>query len=268
MRKSLSSLLPAKLIHFAGRLQFRVPFLAPLINKAGELLASGEDIIQRGAGKGLRFDATDCNPGYLLGTSDPLEQETLIRHLPRGGVFYDLGANAGFYTVIAARHVGKQGQVYAFDPTPEAAARVRRNATLNGFRNLTVVEAAVSDEVGTLSFAHDGFSTGNTLNERSAGNRIQVQSITLDAWMQEHRAPDVIMVDTEGAEIRVLQGAMNLIREHRPVIMVEVHWLGEKFTRFVAETLEPLGYTATTFTGDPVPTDLVRCQALLKPSSR
>jgi len=68
-------------------------------------VVSGEGIIQRGEGEGLKFDASNCNPGYLTGTSELEEQRVLVSNLSRGDVFYNLGENAGFYAVIAAREV-------------------------------------------------------------------------------------------------------------------------------------------------------------------
>ena len=70
--KFLLKILPASVIRAAGKLQFRFPFLKKIINKVGQSL-TGEGIIQRGAGKGLYFNATGCNPGFLAGTSEPLE---------------------------------------------------------------------------------------------------------------------------------------------------------------------------------------------------
>ena len=102
MTSLILKLLPSPVIRAVGRLQFQVPALRKLINLVGHGLAK-EGVIQRGAGKGIRFNARGCNPGYLAGTSEPLEQELLLRHSPPGGVVYDLGANAGFYAMIAAR---------------------------------------------------------------------------------------------------------------------------------------------------------------------
>src|SRR5580704_13955262 len=99
MTNLLLKAIPAPLIRAVGRLQFKVPALRRVINLVGHSLAR-EGIIQRGAGKGLHFNASGCNPGYLAGTSEPLEQELVLNHSPLGGVVYNLGANAGFYAMI------------------------------------------------------------------------------------------------------------------------------------------------------------------------
>ena len=118
MWKRILRLCPGFVIRFIGWLQFKLPILKPMINKVAQRITTGEGIIQRGMGKGLRFDATNCNPGYLAGTSAPQEQKVLADVLQEGDVFFDVGANAGFYAVIGARLVGPEGIVYAFEPTP------------------------------------------------------------------------------------------------------------------------------------------------------
>jgi FkbM family methyltransferase len=266
MIKKFISVLPDSVIRFLGRIQFRLPFLKPLINKLAQRAIAGEGIIQRGEGKGLRFDATHCNPGYLAGTSDPEEQKTLVERLKNGDVFYDLGANAGFYAVIAAREVGSQGHVYAFEPTPELADRIRYNARINEFENLTVVEAAVCNHNGSIEFGSEGFDVQNSIKKADSENSIEVRTVTLDEWAKDKRPPNVIMMDIEGAELDALRGAKYLIREHRPTMLIEVHWLGQDFVDFFDQEFRPLGYEATTYSGDPLPTKKIhRYHALLIP---
>lgn len=269
MINKIASYIPDSAISFVGRLQFQFPVLAPLINKIAQWTIAGEGRIQRGEGKGLRFDATNCNPGFLTGTSMPDEQSLVADSLKEGDVFYDLGANAGFYAVIAAREVGSDGHVYAFEPTPELADRVRYNADINGFENLTVVEAAVCNQNGQIEFGSEGFDVKNSINLADSENTIEVRAITLDEWAKAQRPPDLIMIDIEGAELDALRGAIALIREHRPIMMVEVHWLGQEFLDFFDEELKPLGYEGTTYAGEPLPQQEVsRYHALLRPTEK
>jgi hypothetical protein len=71
------------------------------------------------------------------------------------------------------------------------------------------------------------------------------------------------MIDVEGAELDVLQGMLTTIKEYHPVLLVEVHWLGESFVDFVRVHLEPMGYRLTTYQGGPVPSGYTRYHALL-----
>ena len=265
MRSLILRLLPSSVIRSVGRLQFRVPALRKLINLVGHELA-GEGMIQRGTGKGILFNARGCNPGYLSGTSEPLEQELLLKHSPAGGVVYNLGANAGFYAMIAARAVGPTGCVYAFEPTPALAARLRDNAARNSFQNVQVVEAAVSAIDGPIGFGIVGpLSVNNSVRTDQGAETLTVNSIRLDTFCPKHRPPDLLLIDIEGAEIEALESGLQMITQHRPVIMVEVHWLGQGFIDFFNRALLALRYTATTYQGGPLLCENVRYHVLLVP---
>jgi FkbM family methyltransferase len=260
-------LLPAPLIRAAGRLQFKFPFLSRPINFLGQLAARG-GVIKRGAGKGLRFDGRGCSPGYIAGTSEPLEQSLILKYLLPGAVFYDVGANAGFYAIIGARSVGPTGQVYAFEPMPELANRVRQNANLNSMTNLEVVEAAVSSQDGSTTFGvQSSLSMLNSIGGAEASEtKLTVQTLRLDTFSANHRPPTLILVDIEGDEIRALEGALQTIATHKPILMVEVHYLGQAFIEFFERSLRPLGYGALTYEGQSLPTEAVRYHALIVPA--
>lgn len=256
---------PAPLIRLAGRMQFQLPFLRGFINFIGQLMA-GKGTIQRGLGKGLLFDARGCSPGYLAGTSAPREQELVAKYSRPGGVVYDLGANAGFYAIIAAHCVGPEGAVYAFEPTPTLAQRIRENAHSNGFAHVHVIEAAVSGSDGTIRFGISGpTSVLNSIRAAESTTAIEVESVRLDTFSKTHPAPALLLIDIEGAELDALEGALGMIARHLPVIMVEVHWLGKGFIDFFERSLKPLEYVATTYEGKPLETGYTRYHALLLP---
>ena len=200
------SLLPPNFIRFVGQLQFQVPLLHKIISSVTNRLYATEGTIKHGLGAGLRFNATGGNPGYLLGTTEPKEQQTLGKYLKEGYVFYDLGANIGFYSTIAARLVGQNGQVYAFEPFPTSANAARLNAELNNFQNISVIEAAVSNKTGTVSFTLGEASRNHKIS--TSPGELQVPCVSLDNYIEEAnlRLPNVVMIDIEGAEVDALQG--------------------------------------------------------------
>ena len=175
----------------------------------------------------------------------------------------------GFYTVIGARLVGQQGYVCAFEPTPELADRIRHNCRINDFENVTVVESAVCNHNGTIEFGSNKFDISNSIKkayERNKFNKIEVNAVSLDSYYEDNQIPDVIMIDIEGAEIEALKGSMFLIQNHKPALMIEVHWLGDDFLNFIEDNILPLGYKATTYSGDPIPKkEVTRYHALLVP---
>lgn len=255
------------LVRFAGKLQFKYPCLSPLIRLAGRVATSrGPGVIRYGEGAGLRFNASSVNPGFLMGTSEPLEQRLVVSFLKPNDVFYDVGANAGFYCVIAARKLGQGGIVYAFEPSPALVSRILENANLNGFKNIQVIDQAVSGESGWFNFnIEDELGVQNSLTVSNGSKKVfRVRTVTIDEFADSHRPPDLILLDIEGAEIDALCGALNTIRQHLPVVMVEVHWLGEPFIEFIRKELIPLGYVATTYEGAALPTGFVRYHCLLR----
>src|SRR4051794_40762390 len=97
------ALLPTRWVRSAGQLQFRYPLLFGPLVRMSQGLVDRDGIIQRGLGKGLQFNATGGYPGYLFGTSESEEQSLLGKLLRPGAVFYDIGANIGFYSTLAGR---------------------------------------------------------------------------------------------------------------------------------------------------------------------
>jgi hypothetical protein len=91
---ALLRLLPAPFIRMAGRLWRNVPMLRGSIGLLGRTMAQ-EGRIAHGAGRGLWFNARGANPGYVAGTSEPLEQELVMKYLRPGAVVYNLGAKIG-----------------------------------------------------------------------------------------------------------------------------------------------------------------------------
>jgi FkbM family methyltransferase len=270
--RSVVAKLPPPLINAIARASFRIPVLGPWVRQNARKMA-GEGVIQHGIGKGLRFDATGGNVGFVLGTTEPLEQSQLAKHLKVGGVFYDIGANVGFYSTLGANLVGSEGHVYAFEPFPPAVAMVRRNADLNQFSNVTVVEAAASGTSGTTRFEFTDEWEQNKIAgdvaSTEAAEGLEVTLWSIDDFVEQTgaRLPTVVMIDAEGAEKEILQGMQITLKKCRPVLMVEVHWLGEPMLVYFKEYIEPLGYTITTYEGTPLPSGNVRFHAIAIPNA-
>lgn len=258
--------LPPSVIRFLGRAQFRFPLLSGIAARANQAVTASEGTIAHGVGAGLLFDARGGYSGYLLGTSEPEEQEFLAHHLKSGDVFYDIGANVGFFATIAARLVGEDGSVFAFEPFAASAQAARSNAERNGFSHLVVVEAAVADVSGEMVLDTAGGSAKNRLSEDGTVTGPTVTVVAIDEWRMGGGAPppQVVMLDVEGAELRVLAGMLGTLVEHRPLIVCEVHWLGNDFFEFVDKYVLPIGYRLLALDGE-VPVKPVRWHAVLQP---
>ena len=187
----------------------------------------------------------------VRGTLEPPVQEALRRLLAPGAVFYDVGANVGFFTILGARLVGPQGRVVAFEPVPACARAVANNIALNGFGHAAIREAAVGAAggrerllvVGEASWSHLA-STGRHADVREEID-VAVESIDELVAAGEIPPPDVVKIDTEGAELQVIAGMRATIEAHRPALVCELHDTNGAFCSLMDE----LGYATTNLDG-------------------
>jgi FkbM family methyltransferase len=187
----------------------------------------------------------------VRGTLEPPVQEALRRLLAPGDVFYDIGANVGFFTLLGARLVGPGGRVVAFEPVPWCARAVGHNIELNGFEHAQIRAEAVGDAdggarllvVGEASWSHLE-STGRHADVR---DEIEVTVVSLDSLVASGAIPppDVLKIDTEGAELQAIEGARETIARRRPAIVCELHDTNEAFVALMDE----LGYDTTNLDG-------------------
>ncbi len=184
--------------------------------------------IQAGPAAGLWLDPGTTDPGYLTGTNELPVQQAFCDHVLKGHVVYDVGANIGFFALLAARLVGPAGKVFAFEPVPTNAQLVRDNAAANGFAHLKVVEAAVADEGKRMQLALAEHAGGAMLSRvgqpPDAKGCITVDVVTLDdmVFATGLPAPDFIKLDVEGAEALALSGMSRVLSQSQPRLLVEV----------------------------------------------
>lgn len=165
---------------------------------------------------------------------------SLIRaRLAPGDVFLDLGANLGFYTLLAARIVGERGKVIAFEPNPQNLQLLYSSLLKNAIGNVEVHPYAVSDAAGILRFLSVG-SNGLVITDESKDQRhfFLVQSVVLDRILASEERIDLVKIDIEAHELHALRGMTKLIETHRPNLVTEFHpWAIREYTGE-----EPLDY--------------------------
>jgi FkbM family methyltransferase len=162
---------------------------------------------------------------YWTGCHESRVQRAILDALEPGMTFWDIGAHIGFFTLLAARVVGRDGVVHAFEPNPEARHRLRRNLDLNGYQHVIVHSEAVAARGGRASFyAHDESPMWSLHPiETSDESYVDVMTTTIDLLVRRLKsAPDVIKIDVERAELDVLRGGIELFRAANPVLLVEV----------------------------------------------
>jgi FkbM family methyltransferase len=152
------------------------------------------------------------------------------RLLRPGMTVLDIGAHHGLYTLLAAKRVGRQGRVIAFEPSPRECRRLAKHVRANRCKNVEVEACAVGDTPGEADlFMVDGFRDwGNSLRPPAVPEptrRVRVPVRKLDDILAERgiEQVDFIKLDAEGGELAVLEGARKLLQTApRPAILAEV----------------------------------------------
>lgn len=142
-------------------------------------------------------------------------------------VVYDVGANAGWYTLLASELADPRGKVVAFEPLPAALRILKGNVKINHCTNVQVVEAAVSDSEGTATFFSVADSTLGSLSSLygPAPNTTTVKTVKIDSLVKKEiiPAPDVVKMDIERGELAALKGAASTLVEPAPMIFLATH---------------------------------------------
>lgn len=174
-------------------------------------------------------DRVVCETLYTRGIWEENITRVLGKLITPGMVVVDLGANVGYYTLLAAERVGKAGRVFAFEPDPFCYGLLEKNIAINPHTNVTPVNKAVADRTGTVQFLLEGKNKGG---HRLAGswddrNTIGVEVTSLDDFFKNRESPiHLIKMDIQGAEMAALRGMRKVIENNNNLAIVVEFWPG------------------------------------------
>ena len=154
---------------------------------------------------------------------EPHVTKLLKRELNRGDVFLDIGANLGFFTMLASAIVGETGRVLSFEPNPLNLQLIYASVLRNAARNVHIHPFAASDKTGILRFLTVGSNGGVMNDDDERDTSMLVQSVVLDEFLKNETRIDLVKLDIEGYEIFALKGMRGLIDQHQPKIVAEFH---------------------------------------------
>lgn len=164
---------------------------------------------------------------------DLVALSVLRAYLRSGDTFLDVGANWGYFTCLGAAVVGPTGLVLSLEPNPRAYARLLTTIRMNGLSNVIPLPYAASLEDGQpVAVVQSWFRQTTSAYVQPAGAEVpNALTVTLDRIVEKMGVDRVgaIKIDTEGAELRVLEGAANILRRWRPLMLVEVSRYSERF---------------------------------------
>ena len=193
------------------------------------------------------------------GGYEPEATPLFFRLAEQAQVILDIGANVGYHAMLAA-HANPRARIFAFEPLPLAAQRLRLHRELNGAANVEWIDAAVGAECGSANFyvGEGGIPVGASLSadfveriRREAPVRprdemltLRVPVVTIDQFAAERSLPRIglVKIDAESAEPQVLQGMAAVLRRDRPAILCEILESGATAGAIEA-LLGPLGYS-------------------------
>lgn len=183
--------------------------------------------LQNGMGFWYRSDDKFVGQRIALGKYEEYESELMLRSLRRAqgtSTAVDVGANIGYYTLLLAKVCKK---VYAFEPDKECFEILKKNIEENKLKNVTLINKAVSDKKGKVNFVVDKNNFGNSRIKsqrdchvaKPPRNDVLIGTVKLDDEVKER--VDLIKIDTQGWEPKVIAGAKRIIKKYRPIMFME-----------------------------------------------
>jgi FkbM family methyltransferase len=153
-------------------------------------------------------------------------------NLRAGNTFWDVGANVGWFSLLASKIVGPNGRVFSFEPSPEVFKLL--SANIRGLHSIRAIQCGVGNADAVTEFAAQGTSmAGSFVEEVTKINqcfapeipirKVEVTIRKVDTLAKELARPHLLKVDVEGFEVEVLKGAKELLSTVRPILIIEIH---------------------------------------------
>ncbi len=169
------------------------------------------------------LDETDTLELATREVYEPLETALFQKEIRKGQTIVDIGANIGYYTLLAARLVGPQGRVYAFEPDPTNFALLQKNVEANGYTHVTLVNSAVSNKTQRMKLFLNPTNKGDHRLYDSKDGRasITVQTLRLDDFFRQlDKKVHFIKMDIQGSEAKAFEGMRGILKRNRGVKLV------------------------------------------------
>lgn len=165
--------------------------------------------------------------GYFLYRQ---KQEDFLNYasflISKGDVVIDCGANQGIFSLSLRTKVGMSGKIYAIEPFKRCINIFKKNLKINNYQNIHIINAVVSDKLGTstIDFS-EGITSASLVNKIGDKKKI-VKSITIDHLIKKHKIDklNLLKIDVEGAEFLVISGSIKAIKKFKPIIYLECYY--------------------------------------------
>ncbi|MFH1671324.1 MAG: FkbM family methyltransferase [Candidatus Portnoybacteria bacterium] len=242
----------------------KLPFMAPIYDFLFRYFWPYPEIIEIQGSKmyiNVREKDPEMRKTFRTYAFDRIHEESTTnlfkKTIKKGDVVVDLGANIGYFTLLAAKLAGKEGKVYSFEPEPRNYNYLLKNIGLNGYKNILAMQKAVSDRNGTTKLYVCPYDTGHhTINQQEGiedyrhGRQgevtaIDIETVALDDFLKDkENSVNVMKIDVEGAEMLALSGMDRILKENKDIkIFVEffpllIRKMGSSPEEFIRRLLE------------------------------
>lgn len=164
---------------------------------------------------------------YFLGAYEPLELNFLKNALNEGNTVIDIGANIGVHALVAAKKVGKSGNVISFEPFPKNNELIQRNIELNDAINVQLVNFAITDSSKSITLFYNEAEENQGMASSFAtvfSQSEKVEGTSLDDFLNAHPVDciDLIKLDIEGGEYLALLGMEETLKRFTPTLLLEL----------------------------------------------
>lgn len=195
--------------------------------------------IRSGPLLGSKWVAGSAPHGSWLGTYERPVQQLFCERIQPGDVVFDIGANVGFFALLASKLVGPTGQVHAFEPFPRNLSYIEKHIKLNGVTNITVHPIAIASTSGSARFGDGENDSQGRLSEKG---EVVVRTASLDSLIAggSFARPAFVKMDIEGAESDALRGAPALLASTGLTIVLSTH--GHEQQQQCWSTLQNAGF--------------------------
>jgi len=167
---------------------------------------------------------------YFARLSGDRLYRAMKKYLRPNMTFVDVGANIGYYSLLAYSIVGNKGLVIAFEPEPNNFHELEKNISVNKISNIKPFEIALSDRAGKTSLYINPYNDGGhslTIfpdNYELPFHNIEITTTTFDDFWTNYELNnrlDFVKIDVEGNTLRVLNGMKNILKQYHPIIFLE-----------------------------------------------
>ncbi len=238
--KAMPSKLPAKIYHFSSK----IPGLKGALEWFIKKQIPETVLIDEGT---LYLDRSDVavSGALAMGVFEKFETEIFRNSIKEGMNVVDVGANIGYYTLIAAKRTGSGGRVFSYEPEDGNFKILEKNVKANMLNNVSLNKKALSDKDGQRDLFLEKNNRGHHsfAKSESTFEKVSVPTETLDESLKRFGSPkiDLIKIDIEGAEPIALRGMKKTTEQNKNLII---------FTEAYPKSMERLGESATSFLYD------------------